>query len=219
MANAPHGDAAVQTSAPGTSGNYQSELDAARHGKGMGMPETGINAIESHGEEVPHSDPTALFLDPTGWVSLAMAVFIIVLLVKGVPALIGRMLDGQIAAIKSRLDEAKQLRAEAEALREEYSRKLATAEADAAAMVAHAEEEAKATRAQAEADAAELIQRRARMAEDKIAAAERQAITDIRIKTADAAAKAAAAIIAEKHGADADRALIDRTIAGLGRPN
>ncbi|WP_315763551.1 F0F1 ATP synthase subunit B [Sphingomonas sp. Y38-1Y] len=220
MANPVHGDPVVQTTPDGsTNANYQAELDAASHGKGMGMPETGVNAIETHGEAVPHSDPTALFLDPTGWVSAAMAVFILILLVKGVPKLIGRLLDGQIAAIRSRLDEAKQLRTEAEALRSEYERKLATAEADAAAMVAHAEEEATALRAKAEADAATLVQRRAKMAEDKIAAAERQAIADIRVKTADAAAKAAAAILAEKHDAATDRALVDRTIAGLVRPN
>ena len=220
MANPVHGDPVVQTTPEsGVNENYQAELDAAVKGKGMGMPETGKAAIESHGEAVPHSDPTALFLDPTGWVSAAMAVFILILLVKGVPKLIGRMLDGQIAAIRSRLDEAKQLRAEAEALKAEYQKKLASAEADAAAMVAHAEEEAKALRVKAEADAAELVQRRGRMAEDKIAAAERQAIADIRVKTADAAARAAAAILAEKHDAAADRALVDRTIAGLVRPN
>ncbi|TKD52258.1 hypothetical protein FBR43_11510 [Sphingomonas baiyangensis] len=183
------------------------------------MPETGEAAIVSQGEEVPHADPTALFLDPTGWVSLAMAVFIALLLWKGVPRLVGRMLDGQIAAIRSRLDEAKQLRAEAEALRAEYAARLAGVESDAAAMVLHAEDDARAIRAKAEADAAELVERRTRMAEDKIAAAERQAIADVRIRAADAAAKAAAAIIADKHGAEADRALVDRTIAGLNRPN
>jgi F-type H+-transporting ATPase subunit b len=220
MANPVHGDPVVQTTPEGSvNANYQATLDAAAKGKGMDMPETGADAIETHGEAVPHSDPTALFLDPTGWVSAAMAVFILILLWKGVPKLIGRMLDGQIAAIRSRLDEAKTLRAEAEALKAEYQRKLASAEADASAMVAHAEEEAKATRAKAEADAALLVERRARMAEDKIAAAERQAIADIRVRTADAAAKAAAAILAEKHDAATDRALVDRTIAGLVRPN
>ena len=36
---------------------------------------------------------------------------------------------------------------------------------------------------------------------------------------AEAAAKAAGLLIAEHHSADADRAMIDRTISGLGRPN
>jgi F-type H+-transporting ATPase subunit b len=71
----------------------------------------------------------------------------------------------------------------------------------------------------AEADAAELIARRTRMAEDKIAAAERSAIQAIRARAADAATTAAAAVIAEKHGAEADKALVDKTIAGLGRLN
>lgn len=184
-----------------------------------GMPETGAVAVESVGAEGAHADPTLFFLDPTGWVSAAMAVFLIILLVKGVPRLIGAMLDKQIGEIRSRLDEAKQLRAEAEALRAEYARKLASVEVDAAAMIAHADEEATAMMAKAEIDAATLVRRRTRMAEDKIAAAERQAIADVRLRAADAAAKAAAAIIAEKHGAAVDRALVDRTIAGLGRVN
>lgn len=210
----------VQTGDAGVTGeNFQSHLNEAAKGEGMDMPETGGHALTMDGQEIPHSDPTALFLDPTGWVSLAMAVFIGILLWKGVPRLIGRLLDGQIAAIRDRLDEAKQIRAEAEALREEYAAKLASVETDAAAMVTHAEEEAVAIRAKAEADAAELVERRRRMAEDKIAAAERQAIADVRVQAADAAAKAAAAIIADKHGAAADRSLVDRTIAGLGRPH
>ena len=57
------------------------------------------------------------------------------------------------------------------------------------------------------------------MAEDKIAAAERTALAEVRAKAADAAAKAAGALIAGKLSADGDRLLVDRTIAGLGRPN
>ena len=54
------------------------------------------------------------------------------------------------------------------------------------------------------------------MAEDKIAAAERSAIAEVRAKAAAAAAAAAAQLIAERHDAGADKALIDRTISGLG---
>ncbi|HEY0627559.1 MAG TPA: hypothetical protein VGD10_12645 [Allosphingosinicella sp.] len=55
------------------------------------------------------------------------------------------------------------------------------------------------------------------MAEDKIAAAERSAVAEVRARAAAAAAAAAAALIAEAHDADADRAMVDQTIAGLGR--
>jgi len=186
------------------------------------MPHTGVESIEDEQGGIGkanHPDPTALFLDGTGWVSLAMAVLLVVVIWKGVPKLIAGMLDKQIAGIRARLDEAQALRTEAEKLREEYAAKIATVEQQTAAMVAHAEGEAKAIVAKAESDAADLVARRQRMAEDKIASAERAAIADVRARAADAAAKAAAAIIADKHGAEADKALVDRTIAGLGRLN
>lgn len=184
-----------------------------------GLPKTGTEAVEgAHGSSTGanHPDPTALGLNATAWVSAAMLLFLLVLVVKGVPALIGRLLDGQIAAIRTRLDEARTLRAEAEALRDEYTSKIAGIEAQAAEMVAHAEAEAQALLVKAEADAAELTQRRAKMATDKIAAAERTAIAEVRATAADAAAKAASTLIATHLSGDADRALVDRTIAGLG---
>src|SRR3546814_18104179 len=87
------------------------------------------------------------------------------------------------------------------------------------AIITHAEAEARALLAKAEADADDLMTRRAAMAEDKIAAAERQAVADVRAHAAEAATAAAGAIIAQQHGARADKPLIDKTIAGLGRPN
>ena len=197
-------------------------LAEAKHGAGMPVPHTGTVAVTAeHGGAGPsqhHADPSLFgVLDATVWVSIAMAVFIAILLWKKVPSLITRGLDNQIAAIRTRLDEAKQLRAEAEALRDEYARKIAGAEADAASIVAHAQDESKTLIADAERSAADLTARRVKMAEDKIAAAERQAISDIRARAADAASAAAAALIAQRHDAGADKALVDRTIAGLGR--
>lgn len=197
-------------------------LSEARKGEGMGLPDTGVKAITTaEGSPAQHHAEPAIagVLNATVWVSIAMAVFIVILLWKKVPALITRGLDKQIAAIKSRLDEAQTLRAEAEALRDEYARKIASVEQQAAAMVAHADEEAKALIAKAKADADELVKRRGKMAEDKIAAAERAALDEVRARTAAAASKAAAMIIAQKHDAGADKALVDRTIAGLSRLN
>jgi F-type H+-transporting ATPase subunit b len=53
------------------------------------------------------------------------------------------------------------------------------------------------------------------MAEDKIAAAERQALDDVRARAARAAAAAAEALIRSEMDAASDRALVDKTIAGL----
>lgn len=166
-----------------------------------------------------HVAPSVLGLNGAGWVSLAMLVLIGILVWKKVPGVITGALDKQIADIRQQLADATQLRQEAEALRDDYRRRIAAAEGSAADMIAHAEAEAQALIAKANGDAAELVERRARMAEDKIAAAERAALAEVRATAAAAAAQAAARLIAVRHGADADKALIDRTIAGLGRPN
>jgi F-type H+-transporting ATPase subunit b len=169
-----------------------------------------------HGE-APHVDPTALGLNATAWVALAMLVVLGIMLWKKVPAAIGRGLDKKIAGIREQLDEAAKLRAEAEALRAEYEAKTAAAGAEAQAMVDRARHEADTIVQQAKVDAASLIDRRTRMAEDKISAAERSAIAEVRAKAANAAAAAAATLIAQQHDAQADRAMVDQTIAGLGR--
>lgn len=185
--------------------------------KAEGVPVAGTT--HEAGAPTHHAEPNFFGIDATIWVSIAMLVFLLVVVWKGGVRAITGGLDRQIADIKAQLDAAKELRAEAEQLRDEYARKNADAEKSAQAMLDHAEEEAAALIAKADADAAELVKRRQRMAEDKIAAAERAAINEIRAKTADAATKAAAALIGAKLDAAGDKALVDRTIAGLGRPN
>ena len=198
--------------------NLQAQSTKGEHGA---MPDAGGDAVAStaadgrHGE-APHADPTALGLNATAWVALAMILVIALLLWKKVPAAIGKALDRKIEGIREQLDEASRLRAEAEALRAEYDAKLAAAGAEARAMVERARHEADGIVQQAKLDSAAVVERRTRMAEDKIAAAERAAIAEVRAKVADAAAAAAEALIRERHGQDADRAMVDRTIAGLG---
>ncbi|URW76005.1 F0F1 ATP synthase subunit B [Sphingomonas donggukensis] len=205
-----------------TAGSVEVAQNLSNADHAQGLPDTGGKAVTTEHAEVGtehHADPAFLGLDATVWVSLAMLAFLAILIVKKVPAVIAAGLDKQIAAIRQRLEEAKQLRTEAEALRDEYARKLGDIENQTRAIVEHAEDEAKAMIAKAETDAADLVTRRARMAEDKIAAAERTAIADVRAKAADAATRAAGTLIAAKHGAEADQSLVDKTIAGLGRLN
>ena len=187
------------------------------------LPYGGEHAIAStaadggHGE-APHAAPkdALLGLDATAWVALAMLVVVAILIWKKVPAAIGRALDKKIAGIREQLDEAAQLRAEAEAIKAEYEAKAAQAGAEAEAMLERARHEADAIVAQAQADSVALVERRTRMAEDKIGAAERTAVAEVRAKAASAAAAAAATLIAEQHDAAADRAMVDQAIAGLG---
>jgi F-type H+-transporting ATPase subunit b len=168
-------------------------------------------------EAAAHPEPTGFGLDAAQWVSLAMIVVIAIMVWKRVPAMIGAALDKKIASIRAQLDEAAQLRAEAEALKAEYEAKAAAADKERETMLERARHEAEGIVEQAKSDTAALIERRTRMAEDKIAAAERHAIEEVRARAAAAAAAAAARLIAEDMDAKADKSLVDRTIEGLGR--
>jgi F-type H+-transporting ATPase subunit b len=161
-------------------------------------------------------EPKAFGLDAPAYVALAMVAVILIFLWKKVPSAIGKALDGKIETIRAQLGEAAQLRAEAEALKEEYRAKAEAADAERATILERARHEAEAIVDQAKSDTRALIERRARMAEDRIAAAERHAIEEVRARAASAAAAAAARLVAEEVDAAADKALVDRAIEELG---
>ncbi|MEM8696806.1 MAG: F0F1 ATP synthase subunit B [Pseudomonadota bacterium] len=180
--------------------------------------ETGPETVAmTEAEDAAHEGgyETAFGLDTYGWVAVAMLVVIGLMLWRKVPSTVAAAMDRKIAEIRAEIDEAAKLRSEAEALKAEYEAKTANADQEAAAMLDRAREEADSIVAQAEADADALIERRQRLAEEKIAAAERSAVAEVRAKTASAATAAAAALIEQKHDADADKALIDRTISNM----
>ncbi|HEX3676745.1 MAG TPA: hypothetical protein VHU79_05050 [Sphingomicrobium sp.] len=158
------------------------------------------------------AEPTAFWLDPSGWVSLAVLVVFALLIWKKVPGAVGRALDSKIALIREQLAEAEALRREAEALKTEYEAKSASIDKDRKALLERARHEADDIVAKAKTDAEALIERRTKMAKDKIAAEERQAVEQLRSVAADAAAKAAAKIIAERHDGATDAKLVDQAI-------
>ena len=185
----------------------------------MAEPVHAVTLATIRGTTELHVEPSALGITAAGWVALSMLVVVGLMLWRKVPGLIAGMLDARIATIRTQLGEAAQLRAEAERTLIDAKARSAASAGDAAAIVAHAHAEAQALLAKAEADAADLVERRGQMAEDKIGAAERAAVAEVRARAADAAVHVAGALIAEQHGAAADRALVDRAIVGLGRPN
>lgn len=179
---------------------------------------TVLAATAGHAAEdgAAHATPVAFgFIGPVGWVALAMTTLILIAVYFKAPKMLASGLDASIAEIKNQLAEAKALRAEAEALRKEYADKIANAEKDAASMLEHAKREAEAIVSKAETDTTAVIARREKMAEEKIGAAERGAVADLRNKAVQAAAVAARGIIADKHTAAADKALVDGVIGSI----
>lgn len=169
-----------------------------------------------HAEE--HVEPSAFgiaLLTPGFFVATAMLVVIGIALWAGVPRIIAGVLDRRIAGIRTQLDEARQLRAEAAALRDEYAVKAAAAEQDIVALRERAEKQAAEIVEKAKADASALIERHKTLAAEKIATAERDAVAELRARAATAAAAAARELIADKHGEAEDRKLADRIIADI----
>ncbi|WP_417609306.1 F0F1 ATP synthase subunit B [Parasphingorhabdus sp.] len=163
------------------------------------------------------AEASALGLTATGWVAVGVLIVFAIMLWTKVPKIIAEILDKQIAEIKHNLDEAANLRKEAEALKAEYEAKTAGAQAEIEALMFSAEKEAATLVEQAQADTKALIARRKKMAEEKIGAAERSAIAAVRAKAASAATKAAEDLIAARHDAAADKALVDKAIGDIGK--
>src|SRR5687768_16942987 len=183
----------------------------------MAEPHPEAVASVEQGSGAAHAEPTAFGLTAPMFIGLAMLVVFAILAWKKVPAAIGKALDAKIALIRDQLAEAEALRKEAEALKAEYQAKAKSAEKEAAAVIERAHSEAGEIVAKAKSDAEALIERRSRMAEDKIAAEERTAVKHLRAAAADAAARAAARLIAERDDPAADEQLVNRTIAELPR--
>ncbi|MBW7946641.1 MAG: F0F1 ATP synthase subunit B [Sphingomonadaceae bacterium] len=170
----------------------------------------------AHGEAEVHHE-ALLGLDSYGWVGLAFLAFVFFMWRLGAFKGIGVALDARGARIRAELDEAKALRAEAEALLAEHKRQQAAAEKDAEAIIAHARQEAGQIVAAAQKSAEAMVARRAAMAEAKIGAAERAAETELRARAANLATAAAAQIIAGSTDKATKTKLTDAAISELDR--
>ena len=134
-------------------------------------------------------------LEAEFWVAAAFVIFMGVLAYFGVHRRLVKGIDDRRDRIKVELDEARRLKAEAEALLAAYRRKQHEAEEEAQAIVTSAKAEAERLAAEAEAKLEEFVSRRTKMAENKISQAEAQALADVRSAAAEAAVVAAEAIL------------------------
>jgi len=152
--------------------------------------------------------------DPKFWVAASFVIFV-VLLGKTAWARITAMLDGRGERIRAELDEARRLRAEAEAMLASATAEREAAISEAAAMLERARAEAQRLAIAAGAEAEAAARRRERMAMDRIAAAEASAVTEVRNAAAEIATTAVRDIIIARHDAHADASLVDAAVANL----
>jgi F-type H+-transporting ATPase subunit b len=153
---------------------------------------------------------------PEFWVAVGFVLVIALLLWKGVPGMVGKLLDQRAAVIAAELEEAKRLRTEAAALLADYKKRAASAEAEARSIVDAATAEAAQFQKDARAALEAQIERRAAAAREKIAQAEAHALNEIRGLAADAAVNAAQKLIAARLDEQRASGMIADSIKGLG---
>lgn len=154
-------------------------------------------------------------MDATVWAFVALLIMIGIFIYFGVPGRVAMGLDKRAERIRAELDEARQMRDEAQALLAEYQRRRREAEAEAEEIVAQAKAEAERLTAETNRALEEMIERRTRAAEAKIAQAEAQAVAEVRSIAVDVALAAAGRVLAEQAAGAAGTGLLDAAIADV----
>ena len=125
------------------------------------------------------------FAHPTIWVFLAISLVIIGAVYKGIHKIMAKALDDRADGIRKELEEARQLREEAQTLLASFQRKQVEAEEQAKDIVKQARLDAETMAANARQDLKERLERRAEQAEAKIKNAEAQAMADVKARAHD----------------------------------
>ena len=156
------------------------------------------------------------FSNPEFVVVVGFLLFVGLLVYLKVPRLIGGMLDKRAETIKSDLEDARNLREEAQTILADYERKQKEVAEHAEQIVAHAKVEAQNAAVAAKDDLKGSIARRLQAATDQIASAEAAAVKEVRDAAITVAVAAARDVIAESMTAKDSSALIDAAIGDVG---
>jgi F-type H+-transporting ATPase subunit b len=135
--------------------------------------------------------------EPETWVAIAFIILMGVFAWLGVHRTVLTALDHRAERIKAELDDARRIKDEAARVLAEYQARRASAEREAADIVANARAEAERIAADAKTKMEDFVARRTKTAESKIALAEAQAVADVRAAAAEAAVAAASTILSQ----------------------
>jgi F-type H+-transporting ATPase subunit b len=153
--------------------------------------------------------------EPDFWEGLGLLIVIAFFLWWRVPAFLAAALDRRAEAIVRELEQASQIRREAEQVLIDYRQKATAAKSEAEHILRETKEEAERYAAEARAQLQIQMERRAKLAEQQIAQAEARAMLEIREAAANAAAAAAGKLIAARLDEQKSHALIEGSIKDL----
>lgn len=153
-----------------------------------------------------------IFATSEFWLAVALAIFLGLILWKGLrPMLAG--LDKRAERIRSAIQEAEQLRDEAEKTLADYKKRQREALSEAEHILQHAQAEAKRIAEQAAKDLEAALARREQLAMEKIAQAEQAALNSVRSQAVDVAIAATADLLRQKLDAERSAQLIDQGLS------
>jgi F-type H+-transporting ATPase subunit b len=152
------------------------------------------------------------FNDATTWVLISVILFLLLMIVLGLPRKAAEALDGRRDKIKNELDDAVRMLEEARELLASYQRRAREAETEAEGIIDAAKREAERLTERARVELAQSIERRTEMAERKIAQAEADAAKMVRAHAAEIAAAATTKLLTDKIDAGKADALLDQSV-------
>ena len=138
-----------------------------------------------------------MFTQPETWVAIAFVILMVLFAYLGIHRTVLKALDHRAERIKAELDDAPRLKQEAAKVLADYQARTASAEREAAEIIANARSEAERIATEAKAKMEDFVARRTKTAESKIALAEAQALADVRAAAAEAAVQAASTILSQ----------------------
>jgi F-type H+-transporting ATPase subunit b len=154
-------------------------------------------------------------IDATMVAAAGFAVFIGGMLYLKVPGMALKALDDQSNKIADELEQAKRLRAEAEALRQSYEDQRVQTLSEAEGIIAKARDDAARLKVEAEAQLTASIATRGRQAEERIKRAEEAALADVRAAATNAAISTAEKVLVTAARGKVGEKLVSSGIASL----
>lgn len=155
-----------------------------------------------------------MFESPTFWVAVAFLI-LVGLIAKPAGKAVLKALDARTDRIRATLDDATELREEAQHLLADYQRKQRDAAKEIDDLIASAQAESRNLAAEATAKMEEALRRREQLARDKIAQAEAEALQQVRDTAIDLAIAATRRLMADRLDEQAAARLVDNAIAEI----
>ncbi len=152
--------------------------------------------------------------DSNIWYLFSFLIFVGIIWKFAIP-FITLKLDERIAQIKADLEEAENLRVEAQEMLAQYQRKHRDAVKEAEQIIAKAKESAKEYKKLAEAELDEVMQRREQQLVERLKRMEQNAMNEIQAHAADLSINAARQIVIEKLDKKTNAKLVDEAISNI----